>query len=448
VATFTPESLHEILRRLMPSGVSRISVAYSGGLDSSVLLVALARIRDRLGAKLRALHVDHQLQSASGEWVAHCARTAAHLNIPFAHLRVEVDDQHAGVEAGARAARYAAFRRELSAEEALLTAHHADDQLETVLLALVRGAGPRGLGASPAVQAFGAGWLMRPLLAFNRSELEGWAIQEGLAWIVDPTNESTSFDRNYLRHEVVTKLRARWPAAARSAVRSAELLQESALLIDELAELDMRSIERRGGLAVERLNALSAPRRRNVLRYWLRAQGLRAPSARRLAAIDHDMRNAQRDRIPCSKVEGAEIRRHRDVLYCVPVLPPVPQAPMIWEISKSLALPPGLGALRFEPSIGSGLSSARLPQALHVMFRRGGETLKAAGEVHRRSLKKRLQDANILPWWRGRLPLIYAGDRLVAVGDLWVNADDCAREGEAGLRVVWDDRPAIHAIED
>ncbi len=446
MATFTPEYLYEILRRLVPPGVSRLSVAYSGGLDSTVLLVALAHIRDQLGADIRALHVDHQLQAASAEWAEECARVAGDLNVPFVHLMVEVDDGHEGVEAGARAARYAALRRELSAQEVLLTAHHADDQVETVLLALMRGAGPRGLAASPAVQCFGPGWLVRPLLDFDRSDLERWAARERLTWVTDPTNESLSFDRNYLRHEIVAKLRARWPAVARSAVRSAALIQESAQLIEELAEMDLRSIERRGCLEVDRLEALSAPRRRNLLRYWLRAHGVRAPSARRLAAIDHDMRVAQADRVPCSKVEGAEIRRHRGLLYCVPTLPPVPEV-LAWEIHTSLELPSRLGALRFEPGTGSGISPAKLPPTLHVKFRRGGETLKAVGEAHRRSLKKRLQDANIVPWWRGRLPLIYAGDRLVAVGDLWVNAEVCAGEDEAGLRIVWDDKPAIHGVE-
>src|SRR5690606_38269693 len=141
-------------------------------------------------------------------------------------------------------------------------------------------------GASPAVQPFGPGWLMRPLLEFTRSDLERWATHERLTWIADPTNENTSLDRNYLRHEIVPRLRARWPAVANSAVRSAAHLQESAQLIEALAEIDMRSMERGGCLDVDRLRELNAPRRRNVLRHWLRSHDVRAPSARRLAAIE------------------------------------------------------------------------------------------------------------------------------------------------------------------
>lgn len=446
MASFTPEYLHDVLRRLLPAGVSRLSIAYSGGLDSTVLLFALARIRNALGKDLRVLHIDHQLQSASAQWAERCERTAAGLQIPFSHVRVDVDSKDQGLEAGARAARYDALRRELHESEALLTAHHADDQLETVLLALMRGAGPRGLAASPALQRFGPGWLARPLLELTRRDLERWAVQEQLTWIVDPSNENISIDRNYLRHEIVPRLRARWPAAAMSVVRSAAHLQESAQLLEELAEIDLRSLERGGCLEIDRLRRLSSPRRRNVLRQWLRSFGVRAPSARRLAAIEHDMLVAQGDRVPCSKVEGAELRRHRNLLYCVRDLPPVPQAALAWESAAPLALPSGLGVLRLEPAVGAGISAAKLPRTVHVAFRRGGETLKAAGEAHGRSLKKRLQDANVLPWWRGRLPLVYAGDRLVAVGDLWVNAEFAAYPHEPGMRIIWSEKPQIHAL--
>ena len=443
VAIFTPQYLHEILRRLLPADTDRVSVAYSGGLDSTVLLVAIARIRDELGKQVRALHIDHQLQQSSAHWAKRCERTADELDVPFRHVRVDVNVGNEGVEAGARRARYDALRREMSDGEALLTAHHADDQLETMLLALLRGAGPRGLSASPAVRSFGPGWLVRPLLDFTRSDLERWAREEQLTWVADPMNESISFDRNYLRHEIVPRLRTRWPAAALSAVRSATLVHESAQLLETLAKIDMRSLGIDGCLDVSGLRELPGPRRRNVLRQWLRSHGVRAPSARRLAAIDHDMLVAQHDRVPSARVDGSEIRRHRNLLYCISTLPQVPDSALSWDVVSPFVLPRGLGELRLEPTVGSGIATASLPRTLRVAFRRGGETLRAAGEAHRRSLKKRLQEANVLPWWRGRLPIIYAGDRLVAVGDLWVSAPFAAQAGEPGLRVVWIDKPAM-----
>lgn len=331
--------------------------------------------------------------------------------------------------------------------EVVLTAHHADDQLETLLLALLRGAGPRGLSASPAIQSFGRGWLVRPLLEVTRSELERWAHEQHLSWIVDPTNESTSLDRNFLRHEIVPKLRSRWPAAAQNAVRSTLHLQESAQLLETLAELDLQTMQLAGCLEVDRLRALSSARRRNVLRHWLRSFGVRAPSARRLAAIEHDMLVAQEDRVPCARLERAELRRHRNLLYCVRAIPPVPDAALAWHVDRPLVLPSGLGTLQLVSTDGRGIAAAQIPSVLQIRFRRGGEVLKASGDAHRRSLKKRLQEAHVLPWWRGRLPLVYAGERLVAVGDLWVNAEFAARAGEPGLTLHWNDKPAIHALD-
>jgi len=446
VSTFTPDHLASILRRLLPIGVTRVAVAFSGGLDSTVLLTALARVRAANGLDLRALHVNHGLQAAASSWAEHCRRVAAALHVPFEQLVVKVRALELGVEAAARRARYDALAQALSDNEALLTAHHADDQLETMLLALARGAGVRGLSAMPAVQPFACGLLVRPLLDFTRSDLERWARAEGLGWVEDPMNELITLDRSFLRREIVARLRARFPSIARTAARSARHLQEASELLDDLAQLDLDTVRVEAALDVERLRSLSAARRRNVLRRWLRDFGVRAPSSARLAGIDHDMLAAKHDRMPCTEVDGVQVRRHRRLLYCVPRLPPVPSEPIEWRTNAELPLPGGLGALELVPEMGVGLSAVRLPRQLHVMFRRGGEMLKAAGEKHRRSLKKRLQEANVLPWWRGRLPLIYANGRLVAVGDLWIDADFAARANEPSLRLVWKDKPAIYAF--
>jgi len=447
VSTFTPTLLADSLRRLLPPDANKLCVAYSGGLDSTVLLVALSQLRASAGYELRALHVDHQLQAGSARWAQECRRRAAQLGIAFESLRVEVRARDLGIEGAARAARYEALKGALRGGEVLLTAHHADDQLETVLLALVRGAGLRGLSAAPPVQRFGIGWLVRPLLEFTRAELEAWAHAAGLEWIDDPTNEHLRFDRNFLRHDIVPKLRARWPQVARSATRSAAHLTEAEQLLDELAELDWQRVGVGQCLDVSKLRELSGPRRRNVLRHWLRARGVRAPSTRRLAAIEFDMLASQADRVPVAKLDHAEIRRHRDLLYCEPARPAISQEVMSWDTHHELALPGGLGVLRIEavPQGGAGLSRARMPERLEVRFRRGGENFKASGDAHRRSLKKRLQEARVLPWWRKRLPLLYAGEALVAVGDLWVSDAFAARAEEDAVRIVWADRPPLFA---
>jgi tRNA(Ile)-lysidine synthase len=226
---FSPSVLLASIESLVPRTSAELCVAYSGGLDSTVLLHALARaVVDRANYRMRAAHVDHQLQRDSASWRQHCGSVALSLQIEFVPLVVKVvADSELSPEAAAREARYSALRQILKPNEVLLTAHHADDQLETMLLALLRGAGLRGLSGVPSVQIFGGGWLARPLLEFSRAELEEWARAEQLQWLQDPSNENTSFDRNFLRHRVLPALRERWPAAAHSATRSTAHLREA-----------------------------------------------------------------------------------------------------------------------------------------------------------------------------------------------------------------------------
>jgi tRNA(Ile)-lysidine synthase len=443
---FSPERLHEILKALLPASVRRLSIAYSGGLDSTVLLFALAKISHNLGAELRALHVDHQLQASSVQWSQHCKSTAAALQIPCSVLRVEVQPGAEGIEAAARKARYDAFRPLIRFDEALLTAHHADDQLEGVLLALMRGAGVTGLAATPAVQPFSSGLLVRPLLEFTRSELQSWAQEQQLQWIDDPTNDSIGFDRNYLRHQITPLLKQRWPAAAVNAVRASTHFAEASGLLEELAQMDVQTMTVGPCLDLSMLRQLSEARRRNVLRHWLKQKGIRAPSARKLASIDHDLLVAPSDRIPRIEVDHAVLQRHRDLLYCSKALEVMDVNSLQWDTRWPLQLPAGLGRFHLQEGQGEGVARARLPECVTVSFRDGGESLRVSPHQPTRPLKKLLQESNILPWWRPRVPLIYAGDLLVAVGDLWVDAAFAAGPGEPSCKILWLDKPALEAI--
>ena len=351
------------------------------------------------------------------------------------------------MEAAARKARYDAFRDELGSREALLTAHHADDQLETMLLALMRGAGVRGLRGMPVVQPFAGSWLVRPLLDFARSNLEAWAREQQLAWIEDPTNFSVSMDRNYVRHRLAPTLAARWPSAPLSAGRSAEHLGEASTLLDDLAGIDAEHAVVQGCVDVARLREISSARRRNLLRYWIRSHGVRAPSTRKLAGIEHDVLVAERDRSLKIALETCELRRHRDLLYCMPALPRTASYESLeWTLPSPIPLPPGLGALEIQRVYGRALASTKLSSSLQISFRQGGEVLKVAHNRPHRALKKLLQDANVLPWWRARLPFIYSGEDLVAVGDLWMNAEFLAAADEEGVAIVWRDKPQITAV--
>lgn len=459
---FSPRELQSRLQgraggtALLPPDAS-VCVAFSGGLDSTVLLHSFARLAAEPGPpsgiprhhgyRVRAVHIDHGLHSDSARWRDHCERQARALQVEFTSMRVDVTGvDELGLEAAARDARYDAFAKELRAGEYLLLGHHADDQLETVLLALMRGAGVLGLSGMQVFEQFARGALLRPLWDFTRAELEAWAGAEGLNWLSDPSNDNHGLDRNFIRHRVVTALRERWPAAAQTALRSTQHLQEAWRTLEQLAALDAETALGEDCLEVARLAALNPERRRNLLRYWVRRRGARAPSTRKLAAIEHDMLAASEDRVPCVGWDGWEMRRHRGWLYCERHLPPFDTEQEIdWQSQMPLTLPAGLGRLRMAAAESRCLDAARLPAALTVRFRAGGETLQPAGHAFHHKLKKLLQAADVLPWWRERLPLVYAGDRLVAVGDLWIAAEFAVPVGEPGIAVLWDERPSIVA---
>lgn len=445
---FHPSACLKALERLLPGAASgRLIVAFSGGLDSTVLLHALvAATRERPGFIVSAVHIDHQLHPDSQRWNEHCAEVARSLGVEYRSERVLVDGASVGVEAAAREARYGALKAGMRAGDCLLTAHHADDQLETVLLALMRGAGVAGLAGMPACQSFGPGWHVRPLLEFTRAQLQAWGEERGLSWLSDPSNEGRRFDRNYLRHEVIPSLRRRWPAASAAAVRSAAHLAEAGMILGELGAADVASASIGRCLRVELLAALPAERRRNALRLWLKARGARMPSTRKLHSLERDMIAAQPDRSPRVAWDGFEVRRHRGLLYASPVRERMPDTPMLWDPSAPLELPAGLGRLRAEPSRGSGFSAWKWRPQIEVRFRGGGEQLKVAGRSHHHKVKKLLQSAGVLPWWRDRIPMLYVHGELAAVGDLWMADAFAARDGEESVRVVWEGKPDVLAV--
>ena len=430
----------------------KLCVALSGGVDSTVLLHAVSALCESQPTwQLRAIHIDHQLQSVSSQWGVRCKQLAATLRIPIHIEAVTVARDHVqGLEASAREARYGAFRQHLEQGEVLLTAHHADDQAETLLLALMRGSGVQGLAAMPACAPFACGWHVRPLLGFTRAALTEWAQAQGIASVEDPSNLDLRHDRNYLRHAVLPALRERWPSMASSIVRSTRHLGDALQLLDEQANRDLSVCGAGACLDVSALRALTAERRANVLRYWLRLRGLNAPSTRQLQGLERDMFSASDDRNPVTCWSGAEVHRYRGRLYGFAPLAPRTDEASAWSRESSFEL--AEGALRLEitgPYVvdqAPCLSLARLPDQLTVRYRGGGEHLRIAGRLHRKPLKKILQETGVLPWWRDRLPLLFAGKQLVAVGDVFIAAEFAATVGEPAARIVWDGRPEIFSV--
>lgn len=458
-------SIHTFLPALaavQPAGASSgFCIALSGGSDSMVLLHVMAELRmHNPQLQIRALHVDHQLHANSSQWATHCVKAAAALQIDCQVLRVSVTEaDELGVEAAARSVRYAAFRSALKSGEILLTAHHADDQLETILLALMRGSGVDGLAAMPTCVPFAQGWHARPLLGFTHEALHDWAQDRQLTYISDPSNDDTHFDRNFLRQEVVPLLKSRWPAIARTASRSASHLAEAQTLLDDWTETDYLLASVDDALSVDALRELPAPRRHALLRFWLQRRDVLMPSTRVLHSLEHDMLQAAHDRVPCVQWQGAVVHRHRDLLYVEqPMEDWDPAAEWAWDWREEMVLPSELGCLSvFDASTAQdaaaslasmqsyAIARARLPAQLQVRFRDGGERIRLPKEKHHRALKKLLQESAVLPWWRDCLPLIYAQDKLVAVADLWVSHEFAAKDDEPAVYLVWQREQNISA---
>ncbi|MDO9317669.1 MAG: tRNA lysidine(34) synthetase TilS [Gammaproteobacteria bacterium] len=463
--TFTEQSLSAQLAGI-PEG-SRLVVAFSGGLDSSVLLWALYRLlqQSNPGAfGLAAIHVNHGLSPNAASWQQFCADTCVRLGIELSVERVHIS-RHAGasLENLARQQRYAAFTRCLQPGDCLVMGHHLDDQAETFLLRTLRGSGPRGLAAMPGTRTLGHGAslrpLLRPLLAVTRQALEDFARAQQLQWIEDESNDATVFDRNYCRHELLPVIARRWPAYRENWLRSAQLCAEAEELLQELAAQDyaLTATEDETVIAVDALNRLSPARQRNLLRYWLQRLRVADPGWNALqqivtellpAAVDAQPEVSWGDRCEQGGEEGRAdgsrnseavrrvLRRYRDRLYLLHTVPPLAsQECYEWCPPAPLALP-GNGGLRVSPSCGSGLRQLQQDTVLRIRYRQGGESFRLAGR-RTRPLKKILQDAVVAPWLRERLPLLYAGDELVCIPGIGVCEGWQAQEGERSWEVIW-----------
>jgi tRNA(Ile)-lysidine synthase len=428
-------------RALAALGGRRVAVACSGGRDSIALLHACAATAPACGAQLSAIHVHHGLSAHADAWADACARFAARLGVQLAVRRVVVGDAGPlGVEAAAREARYAALR-EVAREQALdaiALAHHQDDQAETFLLQALRGAGPHGLAAMPASARDADGFLWtRPLLAVPREDIERYVARHALAYVDDDSNASARHRRNALRLDVVPALARSFPAASRTLARAAAHQSEAALLLDELAALDAQEGLGDGALRCAALAALSPPRARNLLRWFLRAHGLPAPSTARLAAMLRQLAAPRPDAQVCLHHAGTVLGVHRGSIR-VHAAPP-PRYEVRWRGEPDLQLPHGV--LTFAATTGEGLAADRIAgRTVTVAPRNGGERLALDARRPRRALAAWLYDAALPPWERDALPLVRCDGELAAVPALGVDVAWRAAPGLPGWRMTW--RPA------
>jgi tRNA(Ile)-lysidine synthase len=410
--------LTEVLQQALDAGpAGALCVALSGGADSTALLHALAQLPAARARGLRALHVDHGLHADSAAWSAHCRRLCADLGLDCTVLRVQVPAPHGeGLEAAARHARYAAFVAELRAGEILLTAHHRDDQAETVLLKLLRGAGPEGLGGMRERRPLGAGTLWRPLLhGATRGQLRAYVAAHALPCIDDPSNADTRLARNRLRHEILPRIATHWPQAVDSILHSAALSRAAAdtLRTPWLAAFDTLHDPATGSLDAAAWRALPPALRHPLLDHWLHARGLKAPTAAQRAQIERQC-GARAGALPCIRWGRTELHVWKGRLWARVRPPSIDPA---WQASwhgEPLPLPDG-GWLRLANA------GARLPTPLTVRLRHGGERIKPAGDAHTRELRDLFQQAMLPPWQRLACPLICEGEVLIAVADRWLS---------------------------
>ncbi len=423
------DAVASLLARFSPP---RWRVAFSGGLDSTVLLHAL---QANACGRVDALHVAHGLQpEVTSEWTQSVLESAAGMGVAVRILDVTVNvDSDRGIEASARDARYLALADEISNDECLLTAQHADDQAETLLLQLLRGAGPAGLSGMPFSASFGRGRLLRPLLDVTRADIEAYAQQHGLQWFDDPSNDDHAFDRNFLRGQVMPVIRQRWPAATKTLSRAARWQQHASAELDRIGLLDWRLAlgVSREVASCERLSRLDERRLANALRAGCRALGLVAPNQARLASVSQLVRgHSGRGLVAWN---GGTVRRYRDQLFFLPPLPEEPEGfTRDWDGHCQLQLPAGLGRLSL---------SARPADAVRLRchFREPGISV-LDGDRPRHSFAAWCQGRGIPPWARTRIPLLSLDEDLVAIGchKLAAWPDSLRRSA-----LIWQARPDI-----
>jgi tRNA(Ile)-lysidine synthase len=321
-------------------------------------------------------------------------------------------------------ARYSVFEKNIAPNDYLLTAHHANDQAETLLLRLMRGTGPRGLAAMAQVRALGAGLLARPLLHFTRAELEAYALTHQLRWVDDESNLDDDYDRNFLRNQVMPLLHSRWPEFKRKWQQTAELCAQQESVMEEIAREDLVRAEplaERVGQSIE-LNALlglSPARKQNVLRYWLRLINHTTPEQLHWQQIEQQIFGGREDAQTRVAWGNVALQTYRERLYALPLQLP------------ELELHMQLVERDIKPRLKTGLPNMR------IGYREGGERCKPADRMHSQTLKKLLQEYELEPWLRDKVPLVFSGDNLVAVGDLWICAEFVAAENEAGYSLTW-----------
>jgi tRNA(Ile)-lysidine synthase len=390
-----------------------------------------------LEGKITAVHVHHGLQTDADEWVVHCQKTAESLGVNFLPIYVDATaNPGESPEEAARNVRYAALKLLVTADDALLVAQHRDDQLETVLLQLFRGAGLRGLSGIPESIFFGPSLMLRPLLNFSKDVIVEYAKTHNLQWIEDPSNQQNDFDRNFLRNNVIPLLKQRWPACAKTVSRSARHCAEAQVIVSAVADELFYPVFSKSSktLCVTQLLAHKNPRQHLIIRHWFQSLGLRMPAQAFIERIQAEVIAAREHSDPILVGSGFFIRRYRDRLYCLKQSEQEPLPDMNWSDSETFINFAIHRRLSYSPSSAGILLDRWQKAKVTVKFRSGGEKIRLPNRNEHHTLKNLFQEAGIPPWEREMIPLVYLDNKLAAVGDLWVSADFYQEKPNACIR--------------
>lgn len=417
----------------------RILVGLSGGMDSMLLLTLLNEQIE--SNRLLAVHINHGLSDNSDYWQKFVENYCKKIGVNLYSEKIELVVSGEGIEGAARNARYAVFEKLLKQDELLFLAHHADDQVETVIYRLLRGSGSKGLSGMPESRILGNGRLIRPLLDYSKQALQREAVDRKLKWIEDESNLDDRFDRNFIRNKLVPAIAQRWPEYSQSVMHSASLSNQADQLSQELATLDLKCLdvkkERAGwSISLDLFTALSNLRQRNILRYWSCLNDFSAPSSKIINEILSSIVGARMDASPEVVWQSQCWTRFQSRLYLLRhQSKQMHHADSIqWDMKNPLVLADG-SQLNTQPSTGGGLRV--IPEPIEIRYRQGGERCKPNGRDCSSSLKKLLLEYQLPPWLRDRVPLFYVKDQLVAVGDLWVCEGWSAKPKESGMEIHW-----------
>jgi tRNA(Ile)-lysidine synthase len=385
------------------------------------------------------------LQAASAALRASSIALCRRLEVPLTVIEVTVETAGESLEARAREARYRAFALNLAPGECLLTAHHAEDQAETLLLQLLRGTGIKGLCSMPVRRPLAGGWHLRPLLEVARRDLMAYGKTHGIEAHEDPMNRDPRFDRAFLRTEIWPAIIERWPGAAAALGRAARHAADAQRLLEQAADAALFYLRDGAALSVTGLRGLPGIEQVNVLRRWITESGIvPPPSSARLTEGLRQALTAHADHVPAVAWGEHALRRYRERLFLTPATVPALDARREWPMRSQprLGLGDGLGTLCWVPRLG-GLDASRLPAALSVRRRIGGESLKLGADARTQSVQHLCQAMGVLPWMRDALPMIYAGESLIGIGDLWRDARWAVPRDDMGFDCVWEGAPEL-----